>query len=608
MPSKTFFLRASLWGALFFVLEARAQNWLDPQWLKVVHYDHSFSGYNSEADDVGFFTSPDGKHHPDKELVAFIKAVEENDPDEKKNARCRFPARLRWLKKFRSLPEQTVECKNLDAFRKRLSGRSLSVVFSSYYMGNPGSAFGHTLIRIGKESLAEKNTNATSTELLDTGINYGALTNGANPVIFALGGLSGLFYGNYNAIPYYYKVREYNDSEARDLWSYQLNLTQDEIDFVVDHIWEMGHTKFQYFFLTENCSYHVLTILEAARPSLNLRRHLPRLYTIPAETLKALAKEKLIVGTTFRASQSTLFYHHLEGLSAPEKEEVYDLVFNQKVPPEHSPELSAKIYDAGLSLFDFKHADDVLKGDEKTLTLKRPILIGRSKIPQRSPKPDFTYKFKDAPHLGHGQRRLGYTLKEFDGKRFTELEWKFAFHDLLDQSTSYPPKTTIDVMKASVYSDGKVFHIREAVLVDVISLGSWDKFNKVGAWKVKLGQTQTRFERKMLTTQGVSGGYGISKGFGIFTPYAMIHGEGSYVSEYLSKMKLGIGTDTGILFDFTEQLKFLSALEWRIHPWNETRFFNELRFSRDKFGGGLFMHDYLIDGAKDMGGRVFFYF
>ena len=67
------------------------------------------------------------------------------------------------------------------------------------------------------------------------------------------------------------KVREYNDTEARDLWEYELNLSPDQVDWMVRHAWETGATWFDYFFFRENCSYHLLSLLELAEPSLHLR-------------------------------------------------------------------------------------------------------------------------------------------------------------------------------------------------------------------------------------------------------------------------------------------------------------------------------------------------
>lgn len=604
-----FFKLGALWGALLFSFSAISAPWEDPRWIRLLHYNKTLFGYLSEADGEGFFLHAKGKISPKNEYQALLHALNNEDPDELKNAHCRFPARLRFLKSIgETFESSTVSCEKLESFRKRSEAKSISVVFSSYYLGNPSSSFGHTLVRLGKNSLIDLAQDKTATELLDTGINYGAVTGDSGPVVYALGGLSGLFNGTFNAIPYYYKVREYNDYETRDLWSYQLKLTQPEIDLAIDHIWELGHTHFQYFFLSENCSYHMLTILEALRPSINLRQHLPRLYTIPSETLKALDKEGLIDNVTFRPAPSTLFYHQLDLLNNDEKESVNELFKTGSLSKTHPDERRALIYDTTISLVDFKYAKQILKQEAKAQGIKKPLLIARSRIPVRSSDLDFSYKKPSAPHLGHGQKRLAVSALTIDGKGYTDLDWRFAFHDFLDYDIGYPPKTKIEVVKFNFRTDGHTHQLREFSAVDVVNLGKWDAFTKSPAWKVRLGQWQTLNHAQDLSTQGFILGYGYGRELGIFTPYFMGHLEAAYVSESLHKFKLGYGADFGVLADITNHFKFHTIYEWRIKPWDESAWRNEMRYSDINYGAGLYHKAFTRAGDEEVGARVFFYF
>lgn len=606
MLSKNLVSKSTLWGALFILTtNLFAQDWKDPQWLRLLHSNESLFGYESEADGANFFLHSAGKHSPELELEALIRELDSDHPDETKNAHCRFPARVRWLsqrtgKSYRS----KIDCKNLTAFRERMSARSVAVVFSSYYLNNPASSFGHTFLRLGKGGGGGE----TATELLDTGINYGAVTGSAGPILYSLGGLSGLFNGTFNAIPYYYKVREYNDFETRDLWSYHLSFTQEELDLMVDHIWELGHTHFQYFFLSENCSYHVLTILEAVRPSINLRQHLPNTNTIPSTTLRALVAEKLVSNVSFRPAPSTLFYHQLSTLTESERGSLAALINKKSKPPEANPMREALVYDTAISYMDFKHAKAILKGESEAVQLKRPLLIARSKIPVRSPDLDFTSQLQKAPHLGHGQRRFGVSGVDSRGERYLDLDWRFAFHDLLDFELGYPPRTRIEVMSASVRTDGSHVQLRNLNIVDVFNLGRLDRFSRSVSWKMKVGQWQTRRNEQDLSTQGAIGGVGLSRQWKSISPFALVHFEAAYVSEALQKVKLGVGTDSGILFDLSDNVKLLTALEWRLEPWDESRFLNELRFSNSSYGVGVQHQKFLRNGDSELAGRFFYYF
>ena len=60
-----------------------------------------------------------------------------------------------------------------------------------------------------------------------------------------LGGFRGVF----SLLPFYYKVREYSDFESRDLWEYEFKFSEEESQFFVKHLWELGDTWFDYYYL-----------------------------------------------------------------------------------------------------------------------------------------------------------------------------------------------------------------------------------------------------------------------------------------------------------------------------------------------------------------------
>lgn len=603
---KKFFFKGPLWGALFFFsFTVLAQDWQDPQWLKLLRYNPTiFGGYKSEADGQKFFLHPDGKGSPEKELKAFIKAIHGNTDD----AYCRFPARFRWLKKHApNTPVPQVTCEKLDAFRKRTAAKSVSLVFSSYYLNNPASSFGHTFIRLGKNKHSDAD-NKVTTELLDIGVNYGADTQGAGALWFAIGGLAGFFPGVWSGIPYYYKVREYNDYETRDLWSYELDFTEEEINFIVDQVWEMGHTYFDYYFLTENCSYHMMTVLEGARPGLDLVSHLPYLYVIPADTIRVLDDQNMVQKVKFRPAPSSVFYQELKMLSSSEQKMMLDLYSGKAALKDDLPlDRKALIYDTALSLVDFKYAKDILKGKEEAHAIKRPLLIGRSKIPIRSPELDFSDKMKDAPHKGHRSKRATVGYFNYEGKNKLDLEWRFAYHDLLDYSPAYPYRTRLEVARINYRTDGRDHELREVAALDISSIGKWDQFNYAGTWKVKMGHFQTREKNESLSTQGVVMGYGAGHHFNYFAPYVMGHSEVSYVSERFQKMKLAYGADAGILMDFSPHFKIHSVFEMRAYPWNESNWNNEFRFSTQEFAIGGYQRRYTTDGSDEFGLKFYLY-
>jgi hypothetical protein len=105
---------------------------------------------------------------------------------------------------------------------------------------------------------------------LDGAFEYAAIT-GDDPFLkLAFMGLTGLYTGSFSGIPYYIKIKEYNNAENRDIFEYDLNLEREDVEFLLRHLWEMQQARLHYLFLTRNCSYEILALLEAAKPEWEL--------------------------------------------------------------------------------------------------------------------------------------------------------------------------------------------------------------------------------------------------------------------------------------------------------------------------------------------------
>ena len=144
--------------------------------------------------------------------------------------------------------------------------------------------------------------------------------------------------------PYYEKLKEYRDTEARDVWEYDLNLTHDEVMAMVRHIWELQRMNSWYYFFDENCSYHMLWLTEIARPSAHLRDHF-FYYVIPPETVRAFEDEGLVRTKHFRPSKRTKLLTYERHLGVSGIAAVRALVEGEMVPEETTKlELSEQSY------------------------------------------------------------------------------------------------------------------------------------------------------------------------------------------------------------------------------------------------------------------------
>ena len=144
----------------------------------------------------------------------------------KEHPQCTFPARYKWLKRelgFDAGKMPEISCDRLDGWLMGLDAEKITMVFSSFYMNNPASMFGHTLLRVDSRKKGENQ------KLLNYGVNYAASVDTSNALIYALKGLFGFFKGEFSVFPYYIKVQDYSNLESRDLWEYELNLNADQM-------------------------------------------------------------------------------------------------------------------------------------------------------------------------------------------------------------------------------------------------------------------------------------------------------------------------------------------------------------------------------------------
>jgi hypothetical protein len=483
-------------------LVQRARNlalWQEVTWLRLGHYRTTLlGGYESEVDGGEFFLATDGKTNPRAELEATLRAFFWAPVALKQSAEqpfCRFPARLLWLSKvlefdWRKVPPQP--CPDFAEYIERLSPQSFTVVFSSYYLNNPASAFGHTFLRVNKGKEGAENKQA----LLDYAIDFSATVDTTNSIIYAAKGLLGMFPGVYRRIQYFYKVREYNDYESRDIWEYELDLTPEEVVLVTAHIWELGHTYFDYYYLDENCSYHILGALEVARPSLTLLKHV-NWPAIPADTIRALHRNPgLVRSVHYRPSARTSFTERLAELDSDEVDLVADLMSDPQAPLPRtlSDERRVKVLDAALDVADSMFASELIKEDRErdveSTELQQALLERRARILVKSDPFELTPPVHLAPHLGHDTRRVGVG-SGYSGQygAYHQLGFRLALHDLADPARGYPEAAQIEFLPFSVryFVEKPQLWLEDIALVRVVSTSPWSRFELPLSWTVHAG-------------------------------------------------------------------------------------------------------------------------
>ncbi len=54
----------------------------------------------------------------------------------------------------------------------------------------------------------------------------------------------------------------------------RVKFNPEETRFLVEHIWEMQHVSFPYYFVSDNCAYRLLGLIDLVRPNLDLKNNL----------------------------------------------------------------------------------------------------------------------------------------------------------------------------------------------------------------------------------------------------------------------------------------------------------------------------------------------
>lgn len=224
------------------------------------------------------------------ELHATITAFHSQD---KEKYLCRFPARYFWLKQFVTLPELSFDlCKDLIVFEQKAPADKISVIYVSENIAQPSSMMGHLFLKIsGLNNQADHVEHAISfyTDAKTFNIPklmYDSMVKGKQG-FFALS-------------PYAEKIYTHTHNEQRNLWEFELALTDQQRRLIQLHLYELKQTEFTYFFQNYNCATVVSFIVSLAIPEL---REPEGIWVTPLDIAKKIHNTKSIHTKTVSPSE-----------------------------------------------------------------------------------------------------------------------------------------------------------------------------------------------------------------------------------------------------------------------------------------------------------------
>jgi hypothetical protein len=445
-----------------------------PTWLKLLHFDAE--AQQSEILSKNFFLSPTGRHDAEAELAATVAAYSLPWPENgDRHARCRFPARYFWLARQINLPDYTPappQCTTFARWSLPDKVRSVSLFLVSGYLGNPASVFGHALLKLNAGARDDQ------AGLFDLTVSYGALVPQNEPVLrYILHGLGGGYQAGFSDRYFYTQDLVYSRTEFRDIWEYELRLSDRQRTFLLLHLWEILGKKFTYYFLDKNCAYRLAELLELvlAEPLLQDAK----VWCVPVEifhrleeldqTEKAAGQPGLLSSVRFIPSAQRRLRSQFSLLKPKEQEAAQQIIQQGQETMQTNlvglkPERQAEVLDALLAYSNYRLVAEQPDPSPAIKALKNKLLPARFLLPPSS-APLAEPPALDSPAAGNRPMLTGLGLSYDDEQRaHLRLRWAPFLQEALGRNSLAADE--LAVLDTTVGAGGQ----EDAVFLDRLDL------------------------------------------------------------------------------------------------------------------------------------------
>ena len=481
---------------------------------------------------------------------------------QKQPAACVFPARLAVLEQLtgRSFPK--VACPDLDDWVSRIGADEVYLVFVGAYSGNPASIFGHTFLRLGRSARTR-----SGEDLLSYSVGFLAQTAGDdNRLTYMVKGLSGGYPGSYEIEPHYMKVGLYNNSESRDLWELKLRLNPKEVRQLVLHFWELTfNAQIPYYFIDENCSFRLLTMIEAVKPEIHLSSALS-LVVLPAETMRAVLESGLAEPVPhFRASILRRLNYKLAKFSSDEGHKFSrDAGEIAALREESNP----RVIDALLDYWLYKNYRVQAKLPVAEAQMMDATYLQASKLTMPVSIADQEIESVEglrAPFEGHRPRWAEASAGVLEARAVANLKFRSGVHPFWSNDPGYQDITAIEYLGIDLQAS-EAEHVRwQALLINARSFENTFGFGHPLAWSfdVHAGNNCLICDANAVE---ISGGAGASFRIRPLILYSLLHVETAAWWESGAQAYLAPGLAVGLRVGFGD---WSFTLETSRHLWKE---------------------------------------
>ena len=554
MPCRRLIFPVSLFSPLFLLclMMISASAWSEevelrsaaesPRWLALLHVNRGStlrSRHRSYVADDNFFLAPDGRSDPHAELVASLHAMRDAGAE----ARCRFPARYRFLAEALGWQEESPfsHCDEYLEWREQMPAERVVLVFPAAYLNSPSSMFGHTLLRLDGDE--------DDGVWLSQAVNFGAEVDASdNSIFYIYRGLAGGYPGYFSIVPYVTKIQDYAHLENRDMWEYELALDADQRRWLIEHLWELRDIRFDYYFLDENCSFRLLELVDVARPDTGLMDGM-RLTEVPVNTVRALEEADLLAGRVYRPSKAVELDRLVSRLPVEARRLARRLAEDPGLADtdefrSYPPQTQRLMAQTAYEYLRFMHR----KRERDADVARRGLALLR--LANSLPAPEAVVPVEpEAPELGHATKLAALAYGQREGDEFAEVQFRYTYHDWFDNSMGFLRGAQIEALNVRLRStESGPLKLERLDVVNIRSLAPRSTFVRPISWYVNGGIERVQSTDGYELTRYVEGGPGLAWQAGPVTPYVFLSARVENASAWDPLITPAAGGSAGLLW------------------------------------------------------------
>ncbi len=208
---------------------------------------------------------------------------------------CKFPARTLWLQQQLQLPSVSfTQCTDFIEYLDNAPVDQIKLVYVAENITQPSSMMGHVLLQLS--GLNKKN------KYVDHAVSFYTDVSGFNAPKFMFQATVTGKKGYFSLSPLNEKLERYHHQEQRNIWTYELALTEEQKQRIQYHVWELKTAPLTYYFKGYNCATLTHFIL-ATTGNTEIENHYGAILT-PLDIAKSVDAAHMIASTTLQPSDT----------------------------------------------------------------------------------------------------------------------------------------------------------------------------------------------------------------------------------------------------------------------------------------------------------------